>query len=69
MAPGGARVGRTVGVLETENPRLRIVALTREGEPTRVTPAESTRVGAGDYLVVIGARASLEQLAELAGSD
>jgi voltage-gated potassium channel len=69
VAPGGAMVGRTVGELETQNPRLRIVALKREGEPTRVTPAGSTRVDAGDYLVVIGERGSLEQLAELAGSD
>jgi voltage-gated potassium channel len=68
VAPAGAMVGRTVGVLETENPRLRIVALKREKEPTRVTPAGSTRVDGGDYLVVIGERGSLEKLAELAGS-
>jgi Trk K+ transport system NAD-binding subunit len=34
-----------------------------------VTPAGSTRVDAGDYLVVIGERGSLAQLAELAGAD
>ncbi len=66
VAAGCAMVGRTVGALEKQSPRLRIVALKREGEPTRVTPDGSTLVDAGDYLVVIGERGSLEQLAQLA---
>ena len=66
VAAGCAMVGRTVGALEKQSPRLRIVALKREAEPTRMTPDGTTRVNAGDYLVVIGERSSLEQLAQLA---
>ncbi len=68
VAAGSAMVGRTVGALEMQNPRLRIVALKRESEPTRVTPEGSTLVNSGDYLVVIGERGSLVELAELAGA-
>jgi voltage-gated potassium channel len=49
VAAGSAMVGRTVGALEMQNPRLRIVALKRETEPTRVTPEGSTTVDSGDY--------------------
>ena len=66
VAAGCAMVGRSVGALEKQSPRLRIVALKREAEPTRMTPDGTTRVNAGDYLVVIGERSSLEQLAQLA---
>jgi voltage-gated potassium channel len=69
VAAGCAMVGRTVGELERTSPRLRIVALKREGEPTRVTPNGSTLVDDGDYLVVIGERSSLEQLAQLAQAE
>jgi voltage-gated potassium channel len=66
VAAACAMVGRTIGALEQQSPRLRIVALKRDGEPTRITPDGSTRVSEGDYLVVIGERSSLEQLAQLA---
>jgi voltage-gated potassium channel len=59
-------IGRTIGALEQQSPRLRIVALKREGEPIRITPDGSTPVNEGDYLVVIGERTSLGQLAQLA---
>ncbi|HSD11561.1 MAG TPA: NAD-binding protein [Candidatus Binatia bacterium] len=59
-------IGRTIGALEQQSPRLRIVALKRNGEPTRITPDGSTPVSEGDYLVVIGERTSLAQLAQLA---
>jgi voltage-gated potassium channel len=59
-------IGQTIRALEQQSPRLRIVALKRNGEPTRITPDGSTPVNEGDYLVVIGERASLGQLAQLA---
>jgi voltage-gated potassium channel len=66
VAAACAMIGRTIGALEQQSPRLRIVALKRDGEPTRITPDGSTPVNEGDYLVVIGERSSLEQLAQLA---
>jgi voltage-gated potassium channel len=69
VAAGCPMVGQTIGALEKRSPRLRIVALRRDGEPTRSTPDGSTPVGEGDYLVVIGARASLEELAQLAQTN
>jgi len=66
VAAACAMIGRTIGALEQQSPRLRIVALKRDGEPTRITPDGSTPVSEGDYLVVIGERSSLEQLAQLA---
>jgi voltage-gated potassium channel len=59
----GARlIGRTLGQLEGEHQRLRIVAMVR-GERTDLIPETSLRIEAGDHLVVIGDRKSLEQLA------
>lgn len=69
VASGCAMVGQTIGALEKQSPRVRIVALRRDGEPTRFTPDGSTPIDEGDYLVVIGARASLEQLAQLAQNN
>src|SRR5262249_21489604 len=66
VATACAMIGRTIAALEQLSPRLRIVALKRDGEPTRITPNSSTPVSEGDYLVVIGERSSLEQLAQLA---
>jgi voltage-gated potassium channel len=66
VGAGCAMAGRMVGDLEEGSPRLRIVALKRGGEPTRITPDVSMAVAAGDYLVVIGERSSLERLAQLA---
>jgi voltage-gated potassium channel len=66
VAAACAMIGRTIGALEQQSPRLRIVALKRNGEPTRITPDGSTPVNEGDYLVVIGERTSLGQLAQLA---
>ena len=59
---GASLIGKTLGTLEGEHQRLRIVALMR-GERTDLIPEPSLSVEAGDYLVVIGDRRSLEQLA------
>ena len=59
-------VGRTLSELEKERPRARIIAIKRGVEPISITPDPGSRVEHGDYLVVVGDRASLDELAQLA---
>jgi voltage-gated potassium channel len=66
LSPGSPMVGAAIGMVEQRHDRLRIVALKREGEPIRLVPPPGTEVRDGDHLVVIGARRSLEDLAQLA---
>ena len=66
LSPGSPMVGAAIGMVEQQHDRLRIVALKREGEPIRLVPPPGTEVRDGDHLVVIGARRSLEDLAQLA---
>jgi voltage-gated potassium channel len=61
-----ALIGTTVAVIEHDRPRLRVVALKRGGERLRITPDGATTIAGGDYLVVVGDRESLSQLAQLA---
>lgn len=64
----GARlVGRTLGSVEAEHPRMRVVALLR-AEYTHLIPDSSMSLEVGDHLVVIGARSSLDHLATFAGN-
>src|SRR5262245_14470679 len=56
--PGSRIVGRRIGEIERESPRLRIVAL-RCSDKTSLIPNRTTEIQAGDYLVAIGDRASL----------
>jgi voltage-gated potassium channel len=58
--------GREIKEIEGETHRLRIVALKRGEETTRLIPDPTTSVSGGDHLVVIGERPSLEKLAQLA---
>ncbi|HZP39974.1 MAG TPA: potassium channel protein [Candidatus Binatia bacterium] len=64
LEEGGAVAGRTVSEVESANPRMRVVALKREGESIRLIPDADTKLAAGDYLVVIGDRAALDRLAQ-----
>jgi len=66
LSPGSPMVGAAIGMVEQRHDRLRIVALKRDGEPIRLVPPPGTEVRDGDHLVVIGARRSLEDLAQLA---
>jgi voltage-gated potassium channel len=59
---GMALVGRDVGAIERERPRVRIVGLKRGETPTVIAPDAATRVEAGDLLVIVGARAGVEEL-------
>jgi len=61
--PGSRILGRKIGEIERDSPRLRIVALKR-GDKTSLIPEATTEVQPGDYLVAIGDRASLSRLAE-----
>ena len=61
--PGSRVLGRKVGEIERDSPRLRIVALKR-GDKTSLIPDGTMEIQAGDYLVAIGDRASLSRLAE-----
>jgi voltage-gated potassium channel len=66
VAARSALVGRTVRDLEGQAPGVRVVAVKRAGESMLLAPVAETTVGAGDHVVVIGARAPLLRLAESA---
>ena len=68
LSPGCALCGRTIESLEGEAPRLRVVALKRGEEGIVLVPAGDTEVTAGDHLVVIGERESLQRLAQLSAA-
>lgn len=63
---GSPLAGRSIGSLEQEFSRLRVVARRRRGEDTELVPEASSELGEGDLLVVIGDRGHLEDLARLA---
>jgi voltage-gated potassium channel len=66
VLPRSPLIGMAIGVVERANTRLRIVGLKRGGDPIAIIPDEETIIEAGDLIVVIGARLSLERLAESA---
>lgn len=57
-------VGRSIGGIEKETRKLKIVALKRSNEVISLIPEPDTLIHAGDHLVVIGDRGSLKALAE-----
>jgi voltage-gated potassium channel len=59
--------GRTIASLEHEGDRIRIVALKRGADPMTFVPEPQTEVRPGDLFVAIGARPSLQRLAERLG--
>jgi voltage-gated potassium channel len=69
IAPGSGSIGLTVRALEQRVPRLRVVGLKRPNAPMQLVPDENAALEAGDLLVVIGARASVDQIAEIAASS
>jgi len=66
VPPHSPLIGRAIGIVERANTRLRIVGLKRGADPLTIIPDEQTVIEAGDLIVVIGARLSLERLAESA---
>ena len=68
VQPRSSLIGTTIGVIERANLRLRIVGLKRGADPIAIIPDEQTVIEAEDLIVVIGARGSLDRLAESAAS-
>lgn len=62
IPPGSRMVGRTVTAIEEAIGKLRIVALKRGDDPISIIPRPDTKVNAGDLVVAIGDRSSLETL-------
>jgi voltage-gated potassium channel len=56
--------GKTIGAIEQKNERVRVVALKRGTDPIALVPQPHTIVQVGDLLIAIGARSSLQRLAE-----
>jgi voltage-gated potassium channel len=69
LEPGCELAGQTVAALESGEPRLRVVALRREGAPIELVPDGASETRAGDHLVVIGERETLEALARRAAAS
>ncbi len=63
VAGGSPLVGLTIAQLEQGAARLRIIALKRGEDPIALIPDPTTRVIAGDFLVAIGDRDTLQRLA------
>jgi voltage-gated potassium channel len=63
VSDGAALAGHSVAEIERTVARLRIVALKRGSAPLLLAPPGDERIAPGDHLVVIGARAGLENLA------
>lgn len=61
-------VGKAIGAIEQETPRVRIVALKRGSGPISIIPDPGTRIEPGDYLVAIGERGNLKRLIETMGA-
>jgi voltage-gated potassium channel len=66
IAPGSRSVGLSVRALEQSAPRLRVVGLKRGDARMQLVPDEALALVAGDLLVVIGERDSLERIAQIA---
>ena len=58
-------IGKTIGEVERENERVRLVALKRGVEPIHLIPPSQTALAAGDLIIAIGARTSLSALAAI----
>ncbi|MFI5316462.1 MAG: potassium channel family protein [Myxococcota bacterium] len=69
IAEGSRSVGLSVRALERSAPRLRVVGLKRGDARMQLVPDEDLPLLAGDLLVVIGERESLEQIAQIAAPD
>jgi voltage-gated potassium channel len=66
VAPGSELVGKAIYAIERDSRRLRVVGLKRGNDPIRIVPDGATEVASSDYLVVVGERQGLEQLAQIA---
>lgn len=69
VAPHSHLDGKSVGELEDNKERFRIVAVKHPGDEIVIVPAVDTPIAADDVLVVIGERESLMSLAQRAEGD
>jgi voltage-gated potassium channel len=69
VAPHSHLDGKSVGELEDNKERFRIVAVKHPGDEIVIVPAVDTPIAADDVLVVIGERDSLMSLAQRAEGD
>jgi voltage-gated potassium channel len=60
-------IGKTIGDVERENERVRVVALKRGADAIRLVPTPQTALAVGDVIIAIGARTSLSALAASLG--
>lgn len=63
LLPQSPLIGKSIGDVERDNERVRLVALKRGSEPILLLPTAATVLTAGDLLIAIGARLSLRALA------
>ena len=63
VPPHSPLIGMTITAIERANARLRVVGLKRGTNPISIIPDDQTTIAAGDLIVVLGARESLERLA------
>ena len=68
VTPRSPLIGMTIEAIERATSRLRVVGLKRGDNPLAIIPDEQTLIENGDLIVVIGARESLERLADSAAS-
>lgn len=68
LEPDCELAGMTIAKLEAGQPRLRVVALRRPGAPIELVPDPDCETRAGDHLVLIGERGTLEALARRAAA-
>jgi voltage-gated potassium channel len=68
VTPRSALIGMTIEAVERATSRLRVVGLKRGDDPLAIIPDDQTVIENGDLIVVIGARQSLERLADSAAS-
>jgi voltage-gated potassium channel len=66
VPPHSPLIGMSITAIERANARLRVVGLKRGNDPIAIIPDEQTIIAAGDLIVVLGARESLERLASSA---
>jgi voltage-gated potassium channel len=66
VAANSPLIGQTISSIERANARLRVVGLKRGSNPLPIVRDEQTVIADGDLIVVLGARQSLERLADSA---
>ena len=67
LDPSSPLCGATLDALPGRGVRVSVVAIKAEGAPLRLNPGAQDRLRGGDRMIVVGDRANLTRLGELAG--